>query len=245
MEDPRVERAIHNEDGSLKSVSTGNPTGSYVYVMYEGNFKVMDFIFDPAGSFEANTATLRLEALSFIEPVSPIAHCSHIEPVVEGPNSPPFSMLLFQFPRDIDDDDVHEGKGQSYYVLTELARRERFLYGRRDVAFYWMEDLNCMNQLVGTQEDMGRDAAVIFSREKDSKTGEVRQNPKLVNRYDLKNIQRLNRWMSTVISDIQKTFTDRIIFTIMDEKMFACVLIRSGGKPQGEEDYADMLPDDL
>lgn len=31
----------------------------------------------------------------------------------------------------------------------------------------------------------------------------------------------------------------------MDEKMFACVLVRNGGKPQGEEDYADMREDDL
>lgn len=188
MEDPRVERAIHTEEGSLKSASTGNPTGSYVYVMYEGNFKVMDFIFDPASSLEENAASLRSETLSFIEPVSPLAHCSHIEPVVEGPNSPPFSLLLFQFPRDIDDEDVHEGKARSYYIMTELARRERFLYGRRDVAFFWMEDLNCMNQMIGTQDDMGRDAGVLFSREKDSKTGEMRQNPRLVNRYDLGNI---------------------------------------------------------
>lgn len=199
--------------------------------MYEGNFKVMDFVYDPAGSTEDNEKAMRVEALSFIEPVTKVAHCSHIEPLVEAEDSPPFKALLFQWPRDIDDKDVREGKSRSYYVLTEMARRERFLFGGRDIAFFWMEDLNCMQKLVGTQEEMGRDALVLFSREKDSKTGEVRQNPKLVNRYDLNNISRLNRWLSAVISDVQKTFNDRIIFTIMDEKMFACVLVRNGGKP--------------
>ena len=31
----------------------------------------------------------------------------------------------------------------------------------------------------------------------------------------------------------------------MDERMFALVLVRSGGKPTSVEDYENMRPDDL
>ena len=50
--------------------------------------------------------------------------------------------------------------------------------------------------------------------------------------------------MSAAISDIERTFNQRIIMTIMDEKMFALVLVRSGGKPRGEEDFEEMQEDD-
>ena len=66
----------------------------------------------------------------------------------------------------------------------------------------------------------------------------------LVNSYDIKSIQKLNRWVSAAISDIEKRFTDRMVYTIMDEKMFAVVLVRVGGRPLTEEDYEEMLPDD-
>ena len=62
----------------------------------------------------------------------------------------------------------------------------------------------------------------------------------LVNRYDVKSIQKLNRWVSSVISDIEKVFSERMVYTIMDEKMFAVVLIRAGGRPTSEEDYEEM-----
>lgn len=55
---------------------------------------------------------------------------------------------------------------------------------------------------------------------------------------------RLNRWVNSVISDVELRFTDRIIHTVMDERMFALVLVRSGGKPTSDEDYENMLPDD-
>ena len=51
--------------------------------------------------------------------------------------------------------------------MTELARREQFLFGARDMAFYWMEDVNCMDKMIGN-ENLGSDAMVMFSREKDS-----------------------------------------------------------------------------
>ena len=35
-----------------------------------------------------------------------------------------------------------------------------------------------------------------------------------------------------------------MIYTIMDEKMFAVVLVRAGGKPLSEEDFEEMQPDD-
>ena len=50
MEDPRVERAILTEEKEPKSAQTGNPQGSYVYAMYEGSFKTLDFMYDAAKS---------------------------------------------------------------------------------------------------------------------------------------------------------------------------------------------------
>ena len=65
-----------------------------------------------------------------------------------------------------------------------------------------------------------------------------------MNRQDVFNIRKLNKWINSVISDIEKKFTERIVYTIMDEKMFAVVLVRAGGRPQTEEDYEEMFPDD-
>lgn len=79
----------------------------------------------------------------------------------------------------------------------------------------------------------------MVSRGRNSKN-ELVQNPMLVNRYDVKSIQKLNKWVSSAISDIEKVFSERIIYTIMDEKMFAVVLIRAGGRPTSEEDYEEM-----
>ena len=50
----------------------------------------------------------------------------------------------------------------------------------------------------------------------------------------------MNRWYCTVISDIEKRFTDRVVHTIMDEKMFALILLRHGGKPMSDEDFEEM-----
>jgi len=51
--------------------------------------------------------------------------------------------------------------------MMELARREQFLFGGNDLAFYWMENINCMIKLIG-KEEISKDAVVMFSRQKDS-----------------------------------------------------------------------------
>ena len=127
--------------------------------------------------------------------------------------------------------------------MTELARRERFLFQKDDMNFFWIENVNCMSKYVKDEEDLINDAIVMISRGLNSKN-EMEQNPMLVNSYDIKSIQKLNRWVSAAISDIEKRFTDRMVYTIMDEKMFAVVLVRVGGRPLTEEDYEEMLPDD-
>jgi len=48
----------------------------------------------------------------------------------------------------------------------------------------------------------------------------------------------------TAISDIEKVFSERTIYTIMDEKMFAVILLRVGGRPMSDEDYEEMQTDD-
>ena len=151
-------------------------------------------------------------------------------------------------PRDKDDEDLDaddilvDGRAGGFWMLTELARREQFLFKGRDLNFYWMEDINCMSKYGGL-DTYGGDTVVLFTQEKNSE-GVLEVNPPMLNTVDVKSLQKLNRWVSTVISDIELKFTDRVAHTIMDEKMFAVVLLRNGGKPEGEEEFEEMLPDD-
>ena len=46
--------------------------------------------------------------------------------------------------------------------------------------------------------------------------------------------------MSAAISDLDHTFTKRMVFTIMHEAQSALILLKKGGKPKGEEDYDEM-----
>ena len=94
------------------------------------------------------------------------------------------------------------------------------------------------------EEDLFDDVVVMVTRGLDSKTKEMVQNPILVNRYDARNIRKLNKWINAAICDIEKTFTDRVVYTVMDEKMFAVVLVRAGGRPRSDEDYEEMQLDD-
>lgn len=104
-----------------------------------------------------------------------------------------------------------------------------------------MEDINCMSKF---SDVIDSDTMVMFTREKDAKTGTWIDNPRLVNRHDVGNLQRLNRWVSAVLSDITLEFNDHVAHTVMDDRMFSLILVRNGGKPRSEEDYEEMLPDD-
>ena len=57
--------------------------------------------------------------------------------------------------------------------MTELARREQFLFGGKDLHFFWLEDINCMSKFVKEEELVMNDAMVLFTREKDSSTGQM------------------------------------------------------------------------
>ena len=61
--------------------------------------------------------------------------------------------------------------------------------------------------------DVANDAVVLFA--KDPKTGE--QLPPLANRRDT-GMQELNVWLSTAISDLDQTFSKRMVMTIMHEE---------------------------
>ena len=55
-------------------------------------------------------------------------------------------------------------------------------------------------------------------------------------------MQELNVWLSTSISDLDLTFSKRMVMTIMHEEQSALILLKKGGKPKGEEDYEEMEP---
>ena len=231
-------------DQTPKSDVSGKPTGSYVYVMYNGEYATADFTYDQSISEDENQKLLRQEILDkFLEPVIALDHCEHVRDLSESKEieKGQFSLVLFKAPSD-EEEDVFE---DSRYILTELARRENFIFKGKDVKFYYIENVNCMGKYVGTEGDaLKSDTIVLFSREMDFKTGEIVSNPKLINRVDVRDFQRLNRWVSSVVTDVKKVFDDRIIHTVMDEQMFVVALIRSGGRPKSLEDYEEMADDD-
>ena len=53
--------------------------------------------------------------------------------------------------------------------MTELARRERFLFQKDDMNFFWIENVNCMSKYVKDEEDLINDAIVMISRGLNSK----------------------------------------------------------------------------
>ena len=49
-------------------------------------------------------------------------------------------------PKKETDENNFDGYGISYYVMTELAKHEKFLYNWKDMGFFFIEDVNCMKQ---------------------------------------------------------------------------------------------------
>ena len=118
------------------------------------------------------------------------------------------------------------------------------LFHKDEMAFFWIENLQCMSKYVKEEEDLFGDVVIMVSRSFDHKTNEIVKNPILLNLQDASNIKKLNKWIMTAISDIEKVFSERTIYTIMDEKMFAVILLRVGGRPMSDEDYEEMQTDD-
>ena len=100
-----------------------------------------------------------------------------------------------------------------YHMLVEIAKREFFLQmsdQQNQVQFYYIHDPNCMVKY--GMPDIKQNAIVFFAR--DPVTGE--QLPPLANKVDT-GMQELNQWMSAAISDLDHTFSKRMVFTIMHE----------------------------
>ena len=94
-------------------------------------------------------------------------------------------MILYQAPKPEGSEELYKGLGHSFFIMLELARRETFLFKGRDFNFYWFEDMNCMKKLSGA-EGLDQDAVVLYTREKDKKTGKLVVNEPLLNRVDVR-----------------------------------------------------------
>ena len=108
-----------------------------------------------------------------------LKRCSDIEGEVESPNARPYNLVLFHMPKEEDDPNNFGGKGISYYVMTEFAKHEKFLYDHKDVGFYFIENVSC-NGRYGLQ---GADTVVMFLR-KDKPDGTSERLPHLANNFD-------------------------------------------------------------
>ena len=95
-------------------------------------------------------------------------------------------MVLFKVPREDLSQEQDEERGSSYWVLTELARREQFLFKGRDINFFQLEDVNCMKRYGGADKTT-EDALVLFSREL-NEAGQWKQNRALLNREDIRHM---------------------------------------------------------
>ena len=168
---------------------------------------------------------------SALDPIKVLDECKAIRDICEDPESPPYKVVMF---------DGAEGPeyqaNMLYHMLAEISKREFFLAfdsQQNQFKFYYIRSANCMVKY--GMPDVANDAVVLFAR--DPYTGE--QLPPLANRRDT-GMQELNRWMSTAISDLDRTFTKRMVLTIMHEEQSALILLRKGGRPKGEEDYEEM-----
>ena len=51
MEDYRSSRAIHNEHGEVKE---GASKGSYIFIMYQGHHRTLNYVYDASKKLEDN-----------------------------------------------------------------------------------------------------------------------------------------------------------------------------------------------
>ena len=85
-----------------------------------------------------------------------IDKCDDIKRRVEGPKSKNISLVLFS--KSIE-------KARSHWVLTELARREQFLFKGRDLSFFWIPDPSCITAFGAVeQKDATTDVLILFTR---------------------------------------------------------------------------------
>ena len=209
--------------------------------MNRGYQLTLDFEYQPSRSVEDNTKDI-VDYLNenMFTPVKRFTKCSDIEGEFEASGATPYNLLLFHLPRSEDDPTAYNGLGFPYYVMTELAKHEKFVYNWRDLRFYMIEDVQCMHKF-GLEPHM--DTAVMFLR-KDKPDGTSERLPHLANYVDVTDFQRFNRWVNIVINDVERKFTERAVRIIMHEHMFFGVLLRKGGRPETEEDYAELAGED-
>lgn len=205
-------------------------------MLYNGYANVHDFVYNLDEDVETNQDRLGQSLVdSYIWPIKKIDTCAEVEGKVEAPDSKPYKVVVFHLQKD-EDEEVINGVGESIFVMAAQARHERFLYNSRDIEFYWIEDVECMHKYgISAAED----SLVFFSR-KDPKDPNSGRNHPLENHFDLTDFSRLNRWLNIMISDIERDFTDRVIWTAMHESPFLCVLVREGGRPRSEEDFSEL-----
>ena len=223
MEDTREPRAINTLDFVPKSRMTGNPVGSYVFAIRDGTPRVLEYKYNPESDVIGNIEALKAEIMdSALEPVKVLENCKAIRDMCEDPDSVPYKIVMFN-----GSEGPEFQANMLYHMLTEVAKREFFLAfdpQQNQVKFYYISNANCMAKY--GMPDVENDAVVLFAR--DPKTGE--QLPPLANRKDT-GMQELNVWMSTAISDLDQTFTKRMVLTIMHEEQSALIMLKKGGKP--------------
>ena len=163
MEDVREERSVHTMDYIPKSKATGNPVGSYVYVIREGTVRVLDYKYNPEKDINGNVGELKAEIMNnALEPITELHECKAIKQMCEDMTTTPFKIVMFQ------GTEGPLGKDNMlYHMLGEIAKREFFLKmgeeQNNQVKFYYIHDPNCMVKYSLT--DVTSTAIVLFARD--------------------------------------------------------------------------------
>lgn len=114
-----------------------------------------------------------------------------------------------------------------------IARREYFQLAKDDrVKYFRIYDPQCGK----TYKIENLKDTVVFITKPTASTKPIPtvSNDRLL-AYD-----DLAKWIATAVNDVEREFNKRVVYSIMDEQTDAIVLVRNGGKPEGEEDFEDM-----
>lgn len=121
------------------------------------------------------------------------------------------------------------------FNLSEVARREFFQFKSSErVKFFRIFNKDC-----ALKYKIEGDDTIVFIPMKNvvNKKGE-RYSP--IGNDKIFTLEGITTWLATAINDIERVFSKRVVFNVMNEQTDSIILLRNGGRPIGDEDFEDM-----
>ena len=58
-------------------------------------------------------------------------------------------------------------------------------------------------------------------------------------------LEGLSKWLTTAINDVQRVFSKRVAYNVLQDQTDVVILIRAGGKPETEEDFDELTKSEM